>query len=127
VSAQSGAFRNLPLTWAARTERQSAEGTSPEELIAAALSGCYGMAFSHALDQAGHPPERLEIDAAVHFTPQEGGGFKISKAELSVRGRVPGLTPARFDELALEAEQGCPVANVIRGNADIQLKSELVV
>jgi lipoyl-dependent peroxiredoxin len=125
VSAQSRAFERLPLTWAARTERQSPERTSPEELIAAAHAGCYSMALAHALDQAGSPPERLEVDSAVHFTPQEGGGMGISKIELTVRATVPGLSPERFDELAAEGEQGCPVSNALRGGVGIDLHASL--
>jgi osmotically inducible protein OsmC len=126
VSAQSGAFTNLPLSWAARTERgDRPTTTSPEELLAAAHAGCYAMALSHALDEAGHPPERLEVDCAVHFTPKEGGGFEVSRSELAVRGRVPGLTPQRFDELAAEGEQGCPVSALFRGNAEITVEAAL--
>jgi len=125
VSAQSRAFENLPLTWAARTERQSPERTSPEELIAAAHAGCYSMALAHALDQAGSPPERLEVESAVHFTRQEGGGMGISRIELNVRATVPGLSPERFAELAAEGEKGCPVSNALRGGVGIDLHASL--
>jgi osmotically inducible protein OsmC len=126
VSAQSGAFTNLPLSWGARTQRgDHPTNTSPEELLAAAHAGCYAMAFSHTLDEAGHPPERLDVECAVHFTPEEGGGFRISRSELSVRGRVPGVTPERFDELAVEGDRGCPVSNLFRGDAEIVVEATL--
>ncbi len=76
VSVGSGAIGNLPLTWAARTESSDGK-TSPEELLAAAHAGCYAMAFSHALAQAGTPAERLTVDATCTFE-QVGGGFKVS-------------------------------------------------
>jgi len=123
VSSQSTAFKDLGLTWKARTERS--EGTSPEELIAAAHAGCYAMALSGTLARAGSPAERLEVDAQVHFTPVEGGGFAISRVELTVTGTVPGIDADRFEELAADGERGCPVSNALRGNVEILLEAVL--
>ena len=125
VSAASGVFADLDLTWKARTER-TAGTASPEELLAAAHAGCYAMALSGTLAGAGHPPARLEVGATVHFTPQDGGGFAIDRSELQVEGEVPGVDQARFEELALLGDQGCPVSNLFRGNAEITVAATLV-
>src|SRR5437879_851150 len=123
VSVGSGAIGNLPVTWASRTERSDGK-TSPEELIAAAHAACYAMAFSNTLAQSGTPAESLTIDAVCAFEPVSGG-FKITTMDLSVRGKVPGLDQAGFEEVANKAEQGCPVSNALRNNVEIRLKAQL--
>ena len=124
VSASSGVFTDLDLTWAARTNRPDPR-TSPEELIAAAHAACYAMAFSHTLAEAGHAPERVSVTAVCHFTPIEGGGFSVSKMEVDVHGRVPGVDAEAFQHLAEEGERGCPVSNALRGNVEILLTATL--
>jgi len=124
VSASSGVFTDLDLTWAARTNRPDPK-TSPEELIAAAHAACYAMAFSHTLAEAGHAPERVSVTAVCHFTPIEGGGFSVSKMEVDVHGRVPGVDAEAFQQLAEEGERGCPVSNALRGNVEIVLRATL--
>lgn len=123
VSVGSGAISNLPMTWASRTERSDGK-TSPEELLAAAHAGCYAMAFSHTLAQAGTPAERLTVDATCTFEQVEGG-FKVSTMVLDVRGKVPGLDQAGFEKTALQAEQGCPVSNALRNNVAISVNAHL--
>jgi len=124
VSAASGVFTDLDLTWAARTNRPDPK-TSPEELIAAAHAACYAMAFSHTLAEAGHAPERVSVTAVCHFTPIEGGGFSVSKMEVDVHGRVPGVDAEAFQQLAEDGERGCPVSNALRGNVEIVLRATL--
>ena len=124
VSASSGVFTDLDLTWAARTNRPDPK-TSPEELIAAAHAACYAMAFSHTLAEAGHAPKRVSVTAVCHFTPIEGGGFSVSKMEVDVHGRVPGVDAEAFQQLAEEGERGCPVSNALRGNVEIVLRATL--
>jgi lipoyl-dependent peroxiredoxin len=123
VAPASGAFAEQPVTWASRTTR-SAGKTSPEELIAAAHASCYAMAFSNTLAQKGTPPTRLEVSAVVSLALSDAGA-KISAVALSVKGSVPGLDAATFAKIAEEAEKGCPVSNVLRGNAEITVKAEL--
>src|SRR5690349_20472955 len=120
VSASSGVFTDLDLTWAARTNRPDPK-TSPEELIAAAHAACYAMAFSHTLAEAGHAPEQVSVDAACRFDPVEGGGFAITRIDLTVRGRVAGIDQAEFERLAADGDRGCPVSNALRGNVEIGL------
>ena len=124
VSAATGVFADLDLTWAARTSRPD-PGTSPEELIAAAHAACYAMAFSHALAEAGHAPDRVSVSAVCHFTPVEGGGFSVSRMELDVHGRVPRLDQEAFARLAEEGDRGCPVSNALRGNVEIAVTATL--
>ena len=123
VSVGSGALRELPITWASRTERSDGK-TSPEELIAAAHAACYAMAFSHTLAQAGTPAERLSVNAVCTFEQVEAG-FKITTMDLDVRGKVPGLDEAGFEKAAQQAEQGCPVSNALRNNVQIRVKAHL--
>ena len=120
VSVASGAFPEQAVTWAARTNRPDPK-TSPEELIAAAHAACYAMAFSHTLAEAGHAPEQVSVDAACRFDPVEGGGFAITRIDLTVRGRVPGIDQAEFERLAADGDRGCPVSNALRGNVEIGL------
>jgi lipoyl-dependent peroxiredoxin len=124
VTPDSGAFPELPMTWAARTSRPD-RGSSPEELIAAAHATCYAMALSHTLAGAGSPPERLEVSAVVHLDPLEGGGVAITAVDLDVRATVTGLDADGLQRLAGEGEAGCPVSNALRGNVDIRLKTSL--
>ena len=122
----SGSFGNLPVTWASRTQGSaSAKQTTPEELLAASHATCYAMAFSNVLAGAGSPAERLEVRATVGFDPKLGGGFEVSFSHLDVTGTVPGLDQARFEELARQGEQGCPISNAIRGNVQIVLHANL--
>ena len=124
VTPDSGAFPELPMTWAARTVRPD-PGSSPEELIASAHAACYAMALSHTLATAGSPAERLEVSAVCHLNPLEAGGVAITQMDLDVRGTVPGLDAESFQRLAAEGEAGCPVSNALRGNVDIRLKAAL--
>jgi osmotically inducible protein OsmC len=120
----SGAFAaGLPVTWASRVERSDGR-TSPEELIAMAHASCYAMALSHTLNEAGTPPQRLEVSSTV-TVEQVPGGIKVGESRLEVRGRVPGIDQAKFEEMAKKGEQGCPISNAIRNNVDINLKATL--
>jgi lipoyl-dependent peroxiredoxin len=108
VRVASGAFGEQALTWRARAESRES-GTSPEELIAAAHAGCFAMALSFGLAQAGHPPERLDTTARVGF--QAGDG--ITGIRLAVRGRVPGIDAEAFQQAAQAAKEGCPVSKAL--------------
>jgi osmotically inducible protein OsmC len=108
VRPASGAYGELPLTWRQRAESRES-GTSPEELIASAHAGCFAMALSFGLANAGHPPELLETSARVGFQPGQG----ITGITLSVRGRVPGIDQAAFQEAAESAKATCPVSQAL--------------
>jgi osmotically inducible protein OsmC len=119
-SVGSGAFAPLPVTWASRSEDATGGKTSPEELIAAAHAACFSMALSHALAQAGKPPERLETSATVTFVPGTG----ITKIALAVRGRVPGLDADGFTAAAEDAKRNCPVSQALASVPEITLDAQ---
>ncbi len=123
VSTGSGAVGDVALTWKARAEDASA-GSSPEELIAAALAACFSMALSHGLAQAGNPPTSIETDATATFDRTDEG-FRVTGIALRVRGDVPGVDDAGFREAAEGAKVNCPVSKALEGNVEISLDASL--
>jgi osmotically inducible protein OsmC len=119
-SSTSGVLDSKPLTWKARAE-DGPPGTSPEDLIAAAHAACFAMALSHELAEGGTPPDELTTGATVTFQPGEG----ITRIALTVRGRVPGIDAARFQEAAGAAKEGCPVSKALAAVPEITLEAEL--
>jgi lipoyl-dependent peroxiredoxin len=120
VTPASGAFSALPVSWASRTESQKGK-TSPEELLAAAHSACFCMAFSNGLAKAGHKVDELDTTAEVEFVPGPG----ITSVKLTVRGRVGGIDQAEFQKLAEEAKEGCPVSKALHGNVALKVEARL--
>jgi osmotically inducible protein OsmC len=120
LTSQSGVLSDTPYSYKTRFEGEP--GTNPEELIAAAHAGCFTMALAFALQSAGFTPEELRTEAAVSLD-QGGDGFTISSSALTLRAKVPGLSEAKFAELAETAEKTCPVSRVL--NAEITLDAEL--
>lgn len=106
-SSGAGGFS---LTWAGRAEGV-AGATNPEELLGAAHSACFSMAFAHALTGFGFPPEQLQVTAAVTFAAGEG----ITGSHLLVNATVPGIEAADFQRLAAEAKADCPVSRALIG------------
>ncbi|ATD68161.1 OsmC family peroxiredoxin [Luteimonas chenhongjianii] len=98
------------------------KGTNPEELIAAAHAGCFTMALSAKLTEAGFPPESLETRADVDLSMD--GGPQLSAIRLKTRARVPGIEPAKFRELADDAKQNCPVSKALSA-VPLSLDAEL--
>ena len=107
--ASSGAG-SFDVTWAARSEGQTGL-TNPEELLGAAHSSCYSMALSHALSEAGMPPESLQVTAAVTFVPGEG----LTGSHLLVVARIPGIDEAGFQKFAEDAKTNCPISQALTG------------
>jgi lipoyl-dependent peroxiredoxin len=123
VSLGSGAVSGVALSWRARAEDASA-GTSPEELIAAALAACFSMALSHGLAQGGNPAARLETDATASFEKTDAG-FRLTTIALRVSGDVPGSDEAAFRKAAEDAKVNCPVSKALDGNVEITLEAAL--
>ena len=120
TSTGSGAFGNLPVTWAARTEASNGL-TSPEELLAAAQASCFAMAFSSTLAKAGYTATQLDVKAVCTFEPP-----KITTMHIEVRGQVPGIDQAEFARIADQAEKtGCPVSAALRNNVEISVRAKL--
>jgi osmotically inducible protein OsmC len=109
TTLDSSGLGTFDVTWKARAE--SAEGkTSPEELIAAAHSACFSMAFSNGVAGAGFTPEEVNTKADVTFQPGEG----ITGIHLTVSARIPGVTEEEFQALAADAKVNCPVSQALR-------------
>lgn len=119
VTFESSELGTHDVTWASRTE-DPAGRTSPEELISAALSSCYCMAFSNVLDKAGTPPTSLDVQAATTFQPGEG----VTGIHLVVRGSVPGMSQEDFAAAAETGKQNCPVSQALKA-VPITLDAEL--
>lgn len=110
ISTQSGALKNYPYGYASRFE--GIPGTNPEELIGAAHSGCFTMALSAVLGEAGLTAESMETTAKVTLESVEGG-FAITAIHLTLAAKVPGVDEAKFKELAGMAKAGCPVSKAL--------------
>ena len=111
-----------PFSFSSRFE--NGNGTNPEELIAAAHAGCFSMAFSNALSQAGFTVDHVSTKANVHLDKTDGG-FGITSIELDTEGKVAGIDNSKFQEIAEDAKKNCPVSKVLAG-ANITLKAKLL-
>ncbi|MGW6570266.1 OsmC family protein [Streptomyces sp. NPDC054975] len=121
VSFDSSGLGTYDVSWPARTDEAANGRTSPEELIAAAHSSCFSMAFSNVLAKNETPPTRLETKADVTFVPGKG----ITGSHITVRGEVPGVDKDTFLALAEDAKKNCPVSQALTGTT-ITLTAELV-
>ena len=110
VTLESSGQGTFDVTWASRANEADGR-TSPEELIAAAHSSCFSMAFSNALAKNDTPPTALDTSAAVTFQPGEG----ITGIHLTVKGSVPGLSAEQFAAMATDASKNCPVSKALTG------------
>ncbi|VWX52805.1 OsmC family protein [Novosphingobium sp. 9U] len=115
VTSRSGVI-DAPYGFATRFE--DAPGTNPEEMIAAAHASCFTMATSFALAKAGHTDGSLETECKVTLVPADGG-FKVTKSELALKGKVAGLSQDEFEAIAAEAKAGCPISKLL--NCEITL------
>ena len=120
----SGAGGPQQVSWRARAEEPGGGQTSPEELIAAALSSCFSMALSGDLAKSGTPPKTLETDAVSTFEKTDAG-FRLTTIELTVRGEVDGADAQAFREAAERAKENCPVSQALKGNVRIELDAAL--
>ena len=120
LTTTSDALQNVPYTF--KTRFEGAEGTNPEELLGAAHAGCFSMALSMILGEAGHTAERIETQATVTLE-EEGDSFAIKSVHLDCTASVPGASEADFQEAAGKAKGGCPMSKVL--NADITMDAKL--
>jgi lipoyl-dependent peroxiredoxin len=110
VTLESSGLGTYDVSWVSRAEEANGK-TSPEELIAAAHSSCFSMAFSNALAENKTPATRLDVQAAVDFTPGKG----ITGIKLTARGDVDGIDNDTFVRLAEDAKTNCPVSQALAG------------
>jgi osmotically inducible protein OsmC len=120
ISTQSGVLSNTQYSFSTRFE--NGVGTNPEELIAAAHAGCFSMAFSAQLGEAGLTPDRIETTATVTLE-KNAAGFEVTSSHLDVRAKIPGATQEAFDTAANNAKAGCPISRLL--NAKITMKASL--
>ena len=120
ISTRSGALSGYPYGFASRFEGKP--GTNPEELIGAAHAGCFTMALSLILGEAGLTAERMETTADVTLD-KVADGYAITAVHLTLRARIPGADEAKFKELAGKAKAGCPVSKLL--NATITMDATL--
>jgi len=106
----SGAWEG-PFSFSTRFE--DAKGTNPEELIGAALAGCFSMALGANLGRAGFTPKHIATDAKVHIEKVEGG-FGVTKIELTTNAEVPGLDEKTFREQVDATKAGCPISKALK-------------
>ena len=111
-----------PYSFASRFEQ--GPGTNPEELIGAAHAGCFSMALSFMLEQAGYTPEHVHTAAKVSLE-KVGEGFKITAITLETEARIPGIDEKAFLDKAEAAKNGCPVSQALAGT-EITLQAKLL-
>ena len=101
-------------------------GTNPEELIASAHAGCFSMALSLGLSNAGFDAKTINTTAKVHINRKPEGGFIINKIELETEADVPGIDNAKFQEVAEATKKGCPVSVALAAVEEITVSAKLV-
>jgi osmotically inducible protein OsmC len=121
ISSDSGVLSNTPYSFSTRFE--NAKGTNPEELIAAAHAGCFTMALSAQLGNAGITPESLETTASLSLDKLDAG-WTVTKIHLEVTAQIPGVDKAAFDKAAEAAKAGCPISRLLK--AEITMTARLV-
>jgi osmotically inducible protein OsmC len=120
ISTDSGILSDTQYSFSTRFEDDI--GTNPEELIAAAHAGCFSMALSGQLGQAGLTAESIHTAASVKLEKTDTG-FAITSVHLSVKAKVPGADSQAFEKAANNAKAGCPVSKVL--NAEITMEASL--
>src|SRR5512135_2485767 len=120
VSSASGVLKDTPYSFSTRFENQP--GTNPEELIAAAHAGCFSMALSAQLGNAGMTADSIKTNATLTMEKLDSG-WTITAVHLDVTGKVPKADAAAFQKAAEAAKAGCPVSKVL--NAKITMSAKL--
>jgi len=120
ISTDSGVLSNTQYSFTTRFEMGI--GTNPEELIAAAHAGCFSMALSGQLDNAGLVPESINTTTTVTLEKTEAG-FTVTEVHLDVRAKIPGASQESFETAANNAKTGCPISRLL--NTKITMEAEL--
>ncbi len=121
ISTETGVLKEAPYGFKSRFE--DGPGTNPEELIGAAHAGCFSMALSLMLGEAGMTPKRIETHAEVTLE-KIGEGFEITKSHLRVTAKIPNADPAKFEEIANKAKAGCPVSKLMKAEISMEARLE---
>jgi osmotically inducible protein OsmC len=116
VTTQSGALSELPYSAKLRFQNEDGKaGSNPEELLGAAHAGCFSMALAFRLTAAGHPADEIKTEAKVELVKGEAG-WGIPSIQLVCTAKVPGIDPAKFQELAADAKANCPISKALTPN-----------
>lgn len=121
ISTDSGVLSNTQYSFSTRFEE--GKGTNPEELIAGAHAGCFSMALSAQLGNAGKTAERIETQATVTLEKTESG-FSVTAVHLKVRAKVPGATESDFQTAAQQAKEGCPISRLLKAQITMEATLE---
>src|ERR1019366_818229 len=122
LTTPGGVLKKTEYSFGSRFE--SGAGTNPEELIAAAHAGCFAMALSAMLGEAGFTPEQIDVTAEVSLDQVQPAGWTVTASHLVLQAKVPGIDAAKFAEVAAKAKAGCPISRLL--NAKITLAATLV-
>ncbi|MCQ8278051.1 OsmC family protein [Acetobacteraceae bacterium KSS8] len=120
ISTESGVLNDQPYGFSTRFEGK--KGTNPEELVAAAHAGCFSMALSMILGEAGFTAESLDTKAVVTLEKKDDG-FAVTRSALTLRAKIPGIENTQFQELAGKAKAGCPISKLL--TAEVTLDAQL--
>jgi lipoyl-dependent peroxiredoxin len=124
ISTESRALFEHPYSYPTRFEDQP--GTNPEELVAAAHAACFSMALAGVLKKKNLEPREIETNATCTVA-SKGEGFEITHMQLHVRGEVPGIDEATFQQLVMETDRVCPMSNLLREGLEIKIDSTLIM
>lgn len=122
VSSASGILSNTQYSF--KTRFENGAGTNPEELIAAAHAGCFSMALSKQLEDAGMKAQSIDTKATVSFDKTDAG-FAITEIHLDLTAKIPGADKSKFEQAAQAAKAGCPISRLFQGNTNITLDAKL--
>jgi osmotically inducible protein OsmC len=114
----------LSASYSYKSRFEDGEGSNPEELIAAAHSGCFSMALSKGLTDAGYPPTSISTSASVHLDKTDAG-MTVTRIDLDTVGEVPNIDAAEFNKIAEGAKDNCPISRLLSPGADITLSARL--
>ncbi len=114
----------VPFPYSFNSRMEGGPGSTPEEMLAGALAGCYSMAISGALERAGFPPEQINAVGTTHFDNIEGQWTVVS-IDLDVNAKVPNIDDAKFQEIANATKSGCPVSRAL-ASITINVSAKLV-
>jgi osmotically inducible protein OsmC len=121
LSSASGVLKNTPYSFSTRFE--SEPGTNPEELIAAAHAGCFSMALSAQLGNAGMTAQAIDTTATVTLEKTDAG-FTVTTSHLQVIARIPGADQEKFEQAAKNAKEGCPISRLLNSKITMDAKLE---
>lgn len=119
LSTDSGVLSQSQYSF--KTRFENGKGTNPEELLAAAHAGCFAMALSNELGNAGMVPKKLEATATISLE-KVSDGFAITKSHIDLTADIPGANKAKFDKAVKAAETGCPVSKLFKAEISVSAK-----